>query len=212
VCGFDPTDRLAVVDLERMWSKYPFWRGVGELLLRHDDLTNLTPGEPARMNHPALGPVLNFCRERGCPVSVHQDSSSPGRPQAREYVGEMAEALDRHPQTTVVWCHAGADRRLDPRGYADLVGEMIRQYPNLNFDLSWALLDKAVCPDNHPAPEWVTLICRHPDRFVLGSDITGRTDGLPARTKQCAALLDELDSTAREHVSHLNAQRLWFDE
>ena len=80
ICGFDPIDRLGVTELERMWNKYPFWRGVGELLLRHDDLTNLTYGEPARVNHPALDDVFAFCREHDCPVSVHQDLSSPGRP------------------------------------------------------------------------------------------------------------------------------------
>ncbi len=210
VCGFDPTDLLAVQDLERIWHKYPFWRGVGELLLRHDDLTNLTHGEPGRINHPALDPVLDFCREHDCPVSVHQDSSSPGRPQEREYVVEMEEALNRHPHTTVVWCHAGADRRLNPHGYADLAGEMLRQYPNLIFDLSWVLLDKAICPDNRPVSEWLSLIGRHPDRFVLGSDITGRLDGLPGRTEQFTALLEALDPTARDQLAHRNAQRLWF--
>jgi hypothetical protein len=27
ICGIDPADRLAVDDIERMWKKYPFWRG-----------------------------------------------------------------------------------------------------------------------------------------------------------------------------------------
>ena len=28
ICGFNPTDKFAVRDVERMLDKYPFWRGV----------------------------------------------------------------------------------------------------------------------------------------------------------------------------------------
>ena len=211
VCGFDPTDRFAVVDLERMWNKYPFWRGVGELLLRHDDLTNLTQGETARINHPALDEVLAFCREHDCPISVHQDHSSPGRPRVREYVGEMTETLDRHPGTNVVWCHAGGDRRLDPHQVAGFVGEMLDRYASLHIDISWVLFDRAVCPDGLPNPEWVTLIGRHSDRFVIGSDAVGDMERQASSMNGFVPLLDALDATAREHVSHINAERLWFD-
>lgn len=37
-CGFDPTDRLAVEHLESVWARSDRWAGVGEVLLRHDDL------------------------------------------------------------------------------------------------------------------------------------------------------------------------------
>lgn len=48
VCGFNPTDRYAARDIERTLDKYPFWRGIGEVLCRHDDLTNMTNEETAR--------------------------------------------------------------------------------------------------------------------------------------------------------------------
>ncbi|MGD9495718.1 MAG: hypothetical protein AB7Y46_05350 [Armatimonadota bacterium] len=49
MCGFNPTDRTALRDVERMYEWYPdVWSEIGELLLRHDDLTALTYGEPAR--------------------------------------------------------------------------------------------------------------------------------------------------------------------
>ncbi len=211
ICGFDPTDRLAVTELERMWAKYPFWRGVGELLLRHDDLTNLTYGEVARINHPALDDVFAFCRDHDCPVSVHQDLSSPGRPREREYIVEIVEALDRHPRTTVVWCHVGADARLDTHEYPQLVEDLIGRYDQLHFDLSWVVFERAVCPDGTANPEWVKLLGRHPDRFVLGTDTVGNLHGFADRIRLFDPFLAALDPATRGLVAHTNAERLWFD-
>ena len=40
MCGFNPTDKLAVRDVKRLYERYPdVWCGIGELLLRHDDLS-----------------------------------------------------------------------------------------------------------------------------------------------------------------------------
>jgi hypothetical protein len=64
VCGFNPTDKHAVRDVERMLDKYPFWRGVGEILCRHDDLTNMTNEETARVNHPGLFDIYELCAAR----------------------------------------------------------------------------------------------------------------------------------------------------
>jgi hypothetical protein len=73
ICGFDPTDLLAADHVELMIARHDGWRGIGEVLLRHDDLTELTYGENARAGHPALDPVLDVCEVRGWPFSFHQE-------------------------------------------------------------------------------------------------------------------------------------------
>lgn len=45
ICGLNPTDKHGVRHVERMLERSDVWRGVGEVLLRHDDLTNLTNEE-----------------------------------------------------------------------------------------------------------------------------------------------------------------------
>jgi hypothetical protein len=209
VCGFDVTDLLAIEHLERVWGSYDGWAGIGELLLRHDDLTNLTQGEPATIAHPALEPVLDFARGHGVPVAVHQDSSSAGRPGEHEYVPELSFALARHPHTTVVWCHAGISRRIEPRGQVRVLTELLAAHPGLHVDLSWAVADHVV-PDGDPDPAWARLIDRYPDRFVLGSDVFGRPDELGAALARFSPLLDVLPPPAREAVAGGNAMRLWF--
>jgi predicted TIM-barrel fold metal-dependent hydrolase len=154
--------------------------------------------------------VFEFCRERDWPMSVHQDLSSPGRPREREYMVEITEALDRHPDTTVVWCHVGADRRLDPHGYTDVVTEMTSRYDQLHFDLSWVLLERAVCPGGKPDPDWVEVLERHPERFVLGTDTIGDLDGFESRIRRFDPLLEALQPATRDLIARGNAERLWF--
>ena len=61
ICGFNPVDRYALRHIQRVYAQYPqVWSGIGEILLRHDDLTAFTYGETARANHPALWPVYQF--------------------------------------------------------------------------------------------------------------------------------------------------------
>jgi predicted TIM-barrel fold metal-dependent hydrolase len=183
---------------------------VGELLLRHDDLTNLTYGEPARAGHPALDPVLDLCAQRDWPVSVHQDSSSAGRWDEFEYLDEFRGMLDRHLGTTVVWCHAGASRRVKPGEHVSMVRDMLSTYRRLHLDLSWAVYDELVTREGRVDPAWVELVGDFPDRFVIGSDVFGAFDELPAKLDRFEQLLDELSGRDAECVRHENAERLWF--
>ncbi|MFH1981694.1 MAG: hypothetical protein ABIL58_07615 [Pseudomonadota bacterium] len=55
ICGINPLDMNAADHIERLLQLYPgFWKGIGELMSRHDDLTAFTYGEPPRADHPAL--------------------------------------------------------------------------------------------------------------------------------------------------------------
>ena len=65
ICGFNPVDKFALRDVERMYAQYPdVWSGIGEILLRHDDLTAFTYGDAARANHKALWPIYQFASDR----------------------------------------------------------------------------------------------------------------------------------------------------
>lgn len=76
ICGFNPTDMSAVHQIERLLQRYDIWRGLGEILLRHDDLTNLTLGETARANHPAMMNVYDLCGQKGLPIMLHQNATT----------------------------------------------------------------------------------------------------------------------------------------
>jgi hypothetical protein len=208
--GFNPTDRFAIDHIEAMWGKYKFWRGIGEVLLRHDDLTNLTLGETARFNHRALDEVMDFCKAKQMPINIHQNSTSVGIHDRFEYQHELTEMLDRHSDTTVLWAHCGASRRVTGKDYAGMVETMLDRYKRLHVDLSWVVYDDIVCVYGVPKPEWIRLINRHPDRFMIGSDLCGHFDDLPKTIGRYTPLLEALDETARPMVARENALRLWF--
>lgn len=210
VCGFDPTDQLAPDHLRRVWAGWDRWRGVGEVLLRHDDLTNLTIGETPRPDHPAMVAVLQAAAGRGFPVSVHQDTGSTGQPSAQQYVPAFERMLEAVPEATVVWCHAGSTRALRPHDQLDLVGRLLGRHGNLVVEVSWVLLDQVVA-DGEVDPRWVGLVASHPDRVVVGSDTVADHATVSRRGEQVQRFLAALPGADRELVARGNADRLWFD-
>jgi len=74
ICGLDTTD-LGAVDLAiKRIREYPgVWEGLGELISRHDDLTNLTTGERPRANHPSFVRLFKFAGRVSLPFSIHHN-------------------------------------------------------------------------------------------------------------------------------------------
>lgn len=210
ICGFNPTDRHGVRHIERLLTHADIWRGVGEVLLRHDDLTNLTFEETARANHPAMTPVYELCGARGLPILLHQNSTSVGRHDDYVYLHELVEVLDGHPDLTVVWGHCGLSRRVFHDRYHEMVGQMLDTYPNLHVDTSWVGFDDEMCARGLLRPEWVGLVERHADRFLVGSDLVGHFSALGPTLRRYEPLLLALSAGAREQVARGNALRIFF--
>ncbi len=212
ICGFNPTDRHAVRHIERMMGEGTFWRGVGEVMLRHDDLTNLTFEETARANHPAMTPVYEFCVARGVPILLHQNSTSVGRHDDYVYLHELEEVLDRHPGLSVVWGHCGLSRRVFHDRYHEMVDRMLSMYSNLHVDASWVGFDDEMCARGLVRAEWIDLVERHADRFMIGSDLVGHFERLEPTLRRYDDLLLGLSEPACRQVASGNAQRMFFPE
>ena len=69
------------------------WRGIGEVMCRHDDLTTmLLDREVPRVNHPALEPIFEFCIETNLPILVHHNADRVGSSdETFAYVSEVEE-------------------------------------------------------------------------------------------------------------------------
>jgi hypothetical protein len=210
MCGFNPTDRHGVRHLERMFQSYPGWRGVGEVLLRHDDLTNLILEETARANHPAMDPVYEFCVAQRLPIVLHQNSSSVGRHNEYLYLHELEETLARHPKLTSVWAHCGLSRRVSHDRYHEMIARMLATYPGLHVDLSWIGYDDIMCLAGEIRPEWVELVEQFPSRVMIGSDLVGHFNLLTPTMGRYLGLLAKLTPSTRGLVASGNADRLFF--
>jgi predicted TIM-barrel fold metal-dependent hydrolase len=210
VCGFNPTDKYAARDIERMLDKYPFWRGIGEVLCRHDDLTNMTNEETARVNHPALYAVYELCASRSLPVLIHQNSTSVSIHDDYEHLDELEEVLQRFPNTTFVWAHCGISRRVFHKNYHEMVSTLLDRYPRLYVDISWVVYDDVITLELEPKKHWLDAINSHAGRFCLGSDLCGHFDHLGQSLARYNGLLRRLTPRVRKLVASGNAERIWF--
>ncbi|HCS48452.1 MAG TPA: amidohydrolase [Candidatus Aminicenantes bacterium] len=210
ICGFNPTDRYAARDIERMLDKYTFWRGIGEVLCRHDDLTNMTNEETARVNHPALCDVYELCASRSLPVLIHQNSTSVSIHDDYEHLDELEEVLLRFPKTTFVWAHCGISRRVYHKNYHEMVSTLLNRHPHLYVDISWVVYDDVITLELEPKKHWLDAINRHADRFCLGSDLCGHFDHLGKSLARYNGLLRRLTPRVRNLIASGNAERIWF--
>jgi hypothetical protein len=210
LCGFNPTDLLAMDYVEHMFHKYPFWRGIGELCLRHDDLTALTIGERARVNHPALFEVYAFCAAKNLPVLIHQNSTAALHKGHFEYLGEVEEVLKKFPETLFVWAHCGYSRRLPHKNYFQMVTDMLRRHPRLYVDLSWIFFDDIVVTPPANLPKWAGLVKEFSDRFMIGTDLCGHFDLLGKAIGRYNSFLELLPDAVQERVARKNAEEVYF--
>jgi predicted TIM-barrel fold metal-dependent hydrolase len=210
MCGFNPVDRYAVRHVERLYAQYPdVWSGIGEMLLRHDDLTAFTYGENARANHRALYPIYEFAGQHDLPVLLHQNVTSVTKSDHPVYLYELEEAVREFPRTRFIFAHCGMSRRVNVPFYYQMVERLLDQYPNLCVDYSWIIYDVVICPDGKPSADWVALTEKYSDRICLGSDLVTRFERLGPELQRYDVFLDQLSETARANVCWQTAERIY---
>jgi predicted TIM-barrel fold metal-dependent hydrolase len=167
---------LGAVDrITKTIKAYPgVFHGIGEVMSRHDDLTNLIEGERPSADHPALRRVYDFAGLHRMPISIHHNIApiSPSGAYSKPlYLPELLICFDEHPKTTFIWCHAGVSRRIQVKELPEILDSVLaRHKSHVYIDLSWVVLDDYALKD----PEtWGALIRKYPENFLVGSDIVG---------------------------------------
>ena len=219
ICGLDTTD-LGAVDLAiKRIREYPgVWKGLGELMSRHDDLTNLTTGERPRANHPSLIRIFKFAGQVSLPVSIHHNvapiSRNDNEVKNPLYLNEFLDLLDltilkesnKNKRPIVIWCHAGISRRIVINDYYKVLDNILDNYhENLYLDLSWVVLGSYVYKD---LDNWISLIKKYPNNFLIGSDSVGKYSGIPMELKKYRVLLNALNAETRSKVAYENLEKL----
>ena len=220
LCGFDTTDLGAVDLLIKRIKEFPgIWEAVGEVMSRHDDLTNLTTGERPRANHPALARVCRFAGEHHLPVSIHHNIAPISRNNAEVklpyYLNEFVQLIeycragngDCRQSTTFIWCHSGISRRIVVKNLHFWIDQMLARYGDqLYIDLSWVVFPDYILPN---LEDWVKLIQRYPDRFMIGSDVVGIVSKMKLALRPYDQLLKALPPEIRTKVAHDNFAKLF---
>ena len=215
VCGFDGTDLGAVDLIVKRVKEFPgIWQGIGEIMSRHDDLTNLTTGERPRADHPALLRVCRFAGEHFLPVSIHHNISPISRnsDEVKEplYLDELVELFrfcswkkgGGTYATKFIWCHAGISRRIVVESLIYWIDELLEEFgDHVYIDLSWVVLENYVYKD---LDSWVALIKKYPTQFMIGSDAVGMASAIGKELSRYEELLSRLPLEVRIRVARDN--------
>lgn len=223
--AFNPTDLHAIDHVQRMWDKYPgMWRGLGEVMCRHDDLTMLLQEEETPViNHIGMRALYEFCIEHDINCLVHHNATRTAMRDKGghyEYLWEVKQVLDEFPTLRLIWCHAGASRRTHEDHHHEMIDEMLTQYPQLIIDMSWVVWEDVVVEPGTGKPRkgWIALFGKHPTRFTIGSDQVGQFINpaggnllKPEITKYWVLGDCGLPDETVKAILYGNAQRIWFE-
>ena len=210
-CGFDCTDKYAATQIERLLRMYPdFWCGIGELMSRHDELTALTYGEGVRVDSEAFCMIYDLAAEYGLPVLVHHNISTQyGHDPI--YLEELYRALEHNRKCRIIWAHVGISREINLEELPILAGKLLSRNPNLYVDISWVFYETYIGgylrgDENSAvvADLWTTLIEKHSDRFLIGSDKVGHWSDYPREIGKYYGLLDRLTPETAERICRKN--------
>jgi len=210
IAGFNPVDKNAVAHVERMLELYPgLWQGIGEVFTRHDDLTALTSGDTPRANNEAMTRIYHLAAEQDLPVLLHSNITSK-RERNPLYLAEIEEPLRNHPHTRFIWAHAGSSLEIHRHQtqmdfLLPTLERLLDAYPNLYIDLSWSVLAPYLLDEQgKPRKEWLSLVQRFPERFMLGSDVVGRFASLGEQLQGFDPFLDALPEDIARKVARDN--------
>ena len=207
ITGFNPTDLLSAEQIEeRIKSEPGFWKGIGEILTRHDTLSGLTLGEQARANHPALMKIYQVAAKYDLPVILHSNITSQ-REKSALYKKELEEALKKNKKTKFIWAHAGTSSTLiKSQNLSFLITEvstLLKENNNLFILASWSLKD-IILNSPETKKDWVQLIQKYPGRFMIGSDVVGKFTNTGKILAGWDEILDELPNDVAKKMAKEN--------
>ncbi|MFG0382467.1 amidohydrolase family protein [Pseudomonas sp. zbq_18] len=208
--GFNPTDKNADAHVRRMLELDPgLWQGIGEVFTRHDDLTALIYGDTPRANNEAMARIYHLAAEYDLPVMLHSNITSK-RERNPLYLEEIEEPLRNHPHVRFIWAHAGTSMEIHRHQQKldfllPTLTRMLDEYPNLYIDLSWTVLRPYLLDaEGRPDEGWLQLVRSYPARFMIGSDVVGRFDGLGQYLDDFRPFLDALPEEVARQVARDN--------
>ena len=219
ITGFNPADMYAADHIRRVLLTFPgVFSGIGEFTIHKEFVSSKVAGKTASLLDPALDRILDFTAETGLVAILHNDIDMPFPKPGQEpwVVPQFRDLLRRHPQSVVIWAHAGVGRIVHPM--KDQLGMMERglasgQAKNFYIDISWTELAKYVVATPEATTAMADLINRYPDRFLFGTDEVAPTDqGAYLKAYDMyQPMLAKLTPDAKQKLLKGNYERL-FDE
>ncbi len=219
ITGFNPADMYAADHIRRVLTTFPgVFTGIGEFTIHKEFVSAKVAGEIASLTNPALDRILDFARETGLLVLLHNDVNMPfPKPGQEPYpVAQLRQLVLRHPGTRIIWAHCGVGRIVRPlKDQLWMMERMLAdpQFDHIFLDISWDEVAKYVIATPETLQAMADLINRFPDRVLFGTDEVAPSgqEGYLKVYNLYAPLLEKLTPEAKEKLLKGNYERL-FDE
>ena len=160
--------------------------GFGELTAEHFSLNFDHPYESAPPDHPLFLLLSDIAARYGVPIDIHMEAvpedmplpkirrlESPYNPKVlRANIPAFERLLAHNRSTNMIWAHVGWCNT--GRRTAALCAKLLERHPNLymSFKISRDSMSETrpLTEDLQIKDEWLNLINRYPERFIIGSD------------------------------------------
>lgn len=203
--------------------------GFGEMTAEHFSMNPRHPYESAPPDHPLFLLLADMAARYDVPVDIHMEAvpremplpqierlSSPRNPDVlRPNIAAFERLLAYNREAKIIWAHAGWCNT--GRRTTALMDELLGRHPNLYMSIK---MGRDSFPENRPLnrdreikPEWLNLLRRYPDRFLMGSDHFYVSPRIPRRMPRHAeaskVLLSQVPPEIAGKLGYKNAIRIF---
>jgi predicted TIM-barrel fold metal-dependent hydrolase len=176
------------------------YHGIGEINVVHDATARFAATDFSPTS-PTMRGILALARKHRVPVLVHCEAASSDA---------LGRLLDAYPDVPVIWAHGGYTG-------VEAARAMLARHPNLYYELSartWPRHPRSraatiLGEDGKVRAEWLALIERSPQRFLVGTDASHRSAaGEAMKHRSVLDFLAQLSAPARAEVAGGVLERL----
>jgi predicted TIM-barrel fold metal-dependent hydrolase len=160
--------------------------GFGEMTAEHFSLHPMHPYETAPPDHPFFLLLADIAARHDIPIDLHMEAIPHDMPlpdidrvkagnnpaTLKANIPGLERLLSHNPKARIIWAHAGWDNT----GYRTpkLMDDLLSRHPNLYMTIKFG--DDSVAENRPLAPgaslklEWLELMKKYSDRFMMGTD------------------------------------------
>jgi predicted TIM-barrel fold metal-dependent hydrolase len=203
--------------------------GFGEITFEHFSIGENHPYEHASPDNPLMLLLADIAAKHDVPVDIHMEAlpedmplperekvkTGPNPEELKENIRAFERLLSYNPRTNIIWAHAGWCNT--GKRTVELMDGLLERNPNLFMSIK---ISPESIPEMRPfsrpgeiKPEWLGLLKKYPDRFIVGSDefyqSSWASGGKPvARTGIIKKFIDSLPLELKSKIGCENAARL----
>jgi len=203
--------------------------GFGEMTAEHLSMNKTHPYVTAPPDHPLFLLLADIASRYDVPIDIHMEAVPhdmpvperlrrlPNNPTTIKANIEPFERLLAHnPKTKIIWSHAGWDNT--QLRTIELSERLLNKYPNLYMSIRVVPMNipsRPIDSNGRIKPDWLKLISKYQDRFVLGSDeffipqSGGKGHPSGGSTKTTVGFLSQLPEDIARKIGHDNAMKLF---